>query len=144
MRRMAHGRPGTTMLLGLVGLSALVGLIPVSAISIVGLPLAPIALLLLILVWLLGYLLGAYVLAMAVARGLGMGDDPSIWARIGVLAAAIVGAALLNFIPVIGWMANLALVLLGVGAFTDAILAALVPRTGPALDTDMREPEARS
>ena len=89
----------------------------------------------------LGYLLGAYVLAMAVARGLGMGDAPSIWARIGVLALAIVGAALLNFIPVIGWMANLALVLLGVGAFTDAALAALVPRTRPSLDVDMREPE---
>ncbi len=141
MRRMAHERPGMTMLLGLVGLSTLFGLIFVSAISIVGIPLVPIVILTLILAWLLGYLLGAYVLAMAVARGLGMGDAPSIWARIGVLAVAIVGAALLNFIPLIGWMANLALVLLGVGAFTDAALAAMIPRTGPDLDVDMRGPE---
>lgn len=145
MRRMAHARPGMTMLLGLAGLSLLIGLIPVSAISIIGLPFLPIALLAVLVTWLLGYLLGAYVLAMAVARGLGLGDAPAIWARIGVLAVAVAGAALLNFIPVIGWMANLALVLLGVGAFTDATLAALVPRTGPALDTDMHgpEPEAR-
>jgi hypothetical protein len=140
MRRAAHGRPGTTMLLGLAGLSTLVGLVFVAAMSIVGLPLVPIVVLAIMLVWLLGYLLGAYVLAMAVARGLGMGAAPRIWARIGVLAVAVIGAALLNFIPVLGWMANLALVLLGVGAFTGAALAALAPRIGGGSGADMRGP----
>lgn len=139
LRGRAQGRPGVTILMGILGLSTLVGLVVVTSMSVIGIPLVPFVVLGLMLAWLLGYLLGAYTLAMAVARGLGMGDAPQIWARIGVLTAAVIGAALLNFIPVLGWMANLALVLLGVGAFTDAALAALSPRPDLALADDGSE-----
>jgi hypothetical protein len=142
MRRLAHGLPGTTILLGLIGLSAVFGLVPVSAISIVGIPLVPIAILLALLAWTLGYVLGAYVLAMAAARAFGMGDAPAMWARLGVLALAVTVAALLNFVPFLGWILNMGLVFLGVGAMLAALLQARSVSVGPALDVDMR-PEDR-
>ena len=139
MRVLAHARPALTILIGFAGFSAIVGLVPVSLMTLVGIPLMPFALLLAVLAWLLGYLLGVYVVAMAAARGLGMADAPPIWARLMVLAGGIVLAALLNFVPFLGWMANLALVFLGVGAMFDAAFQSAMPQAAPAYDDAMEE-----
>ncbi|QPH54109.1 hypothetical protein [Pontivivens ytuae] len=141
MRRMALNRPWLTVLLGAIGFSTLVGLIPISAMSVIGIPLVPIALLGVVLGWVLGYLLGAYVIAMALARAGGLGDTPSLPARIAVLAGAITGAALLNFIPVIGWVANFAIVFFGVGALTEGVLRAAMPGVDPDEHDEMMEPK---
>ncbi len=141
MRRMAIDRPGLTILLGFIGFSTLVGLVPVSAMTIIGLPLLPMAILTLILAWVLGYLLGAYVLAMAIARAAGLGDSPSLPIRIAVLAAAITGAALLNFIPFLGWIGNVALVFLGIGAMTEGLLRSFMPGVEPSPDNEMLKSE---
>lgn len=127
MRRLALDRPGVTLLVGAIGLSVLIGLIPVSALSVVGLPLLPLAILLLVVGWMLGYLLGAYVVAMGIGRALGLGDLPGIGIRLAVLAGAIVVATLLNFIPILGWILNVLLVFLGLGAMTVGVLRALMP-----------------
>lgn len=137
LRRRADDRPGMVMLTGAIGLSILFGGIPVGVLSIVGLPLVPILLLLIIAVWTLGYILGAYVFAMRVLRGLGSAESPSIAMRLLALAVGITFAALLNFIPIIGWMANFVLVLLGVGAITTALFDSLIAGLEPELDQSL-------
>lgn len=121
LRRRADARPGMVILTGTIGLAILFGSIPVSVLSVVGLLLVPILALLIIAIWILGYILGAYVLAMRVMRGLGGVESPSIIMRLIALGVGVTVVALLNFIPVIGWMANFALVLLGIGAITTAL-----------------------
>lgn len=121
LRQYADARPGMVMLTGGIGLSILFGSLPVGVLSVVGLPLVPILLLLIFAVWILGYILGAYVVAMRVMRGLGAEASPTTVMRLLGLAIGVTVAALLNFIPVIGWMANFALVLLGVGAITTGL-----------------------
>lgn len=134
LRRRADARPGMVILTGAIGLSILFGSIPIGVLTIVGLPLVPILILLILAVWTLGYILGAYVLAMRVLRGLGSAESPTIAMRLLALAVGVTLAALLNFIPFIGWMANFALVLLGVGAITTALFDSFLVQLEPKLD----------
>lgn len=134
LRRRADARPGMVILTGTIGLSILFGSIPVGVLSVVGMPLVPILVLLILAVWVLGYILGAYVLAMRVLRGFGAAESPSIATRLLALAVGVTLVALLNFIPVIGWMANFALVLLGIGAITTALFDSFMTRLEPELD----------
>ncbi|MBY4893868.1 polymer-forming cytoskeletal protein [Rhodobacteraceae bacterium N5(2021)] len=134
LRRRADARPGMVMLTGTIGLSILFGSIPVGGLSVVGLPLVPIVLLLILAVWVLGYILGAYVVAMRIMRGLGSAESPSIAMRLVALAMGVTFAALLNFIPVVGWMANFALVLLGAGAITTALFDSFLSGLEPERD----------
>lgn len=141
LRRSIDARPGMALLSGAIGLSMLFGLVPISALSVVGIPLVPIMLLATVVVWTLGYILGAYVLAMRVMRGLGAAENPEIWLRLLALVIGVTLVALLNFIPVVGWLANFALVLLGIGGMTTALFERLVGTVGPAPDVEMRPME---
>jgi hypothetical protein len=116
----AERRPGAALLWGAAVLAALFGAIPVLALTLAGLLLIPVAALAIGLAWVGGWLLGAFVLGMVVAERLGLGPAPSLGARIGVLAGAALVAALLNVVPVIGWLLNLGLLLLGLGAVAVA------------------------
>ncbi len=136
LRRTIDARPGMALLSGVIGLSVLIGLIPISALTVVGIPLVPIVLLATVVVWTLGYILGAYVLAMRAMRGLGGAENPEIWMRLLALVIGVTIIALLNYIPVLGWMTNFALVLLGVGGMTTALFERLVGNAGPATDVD--------
>jgi hypothetical protein len=130
MRARVARRPGASLLLGLLGLSALVGLVPVSAITVIGLPLVPVVVLLLVVAWTLGYLLGAYTVAMGVLDALFLASAPhGTGLRIAALAIGLALAAVLNFIPVLGWIANVLLMLLGLGALTAGLAERL---GGPA------------
>ncbi len=131
-------RPGTALLSGVIGLSMLFGLVPISALTIVGIPLVPVVLLAIIVIWTLGYVLGAYALAMGVLRGTGAAEIPAIWMRLLVLLAGVTLVALLNFIPFLGWMANFALVLIGIGAMTMALFNRMIGATDAVLDVDMQ------
>lgn len=137
LRRRADARPGMVILTGTIGLAILFGSIPVSVLSVVGLPLVPILALLIFAIWILGYILGAYVLAMRVMRGFGTVESPSIFMRLLALAVGVTLVALLNFIPVIGWMANFALVLLGIGAITTALFESFMTGLEPDLDQSL-------
>ena len=138
MRRQIAEAPGRTFLLGIVGLSVLFGLVPITALTIVGLPFVPFAILLIVLAWMLGYVLGAYAVAMRVLVAFnGPEEDASLLIKLVVLAAAVSVVAVLNFIPFVGWIVNYTLVLLGIGAMTYALLNRLVGGVGLALDTDM-------
>lgn len=138
LRRSIDARPGMALLTGVIGLSMLFGLVPVSAMTILGIPLVPIVLLAILLVWILGYILGAYALAMRVLRAFGTAENPVIWMRLLALVIGVSFIALLNYIPVLGWMANFALVLLGIGGITTALFERMVGNIDPALDVDMQ------
>ncbi|WP_299732612.1 hypothetical protein [uncultured Tateyamaria sp.] len=138
MRRSIASAPGQTVMLGVIGLSMLFGMVPIIGLTIIGLPFVPIALLAIVVAWILGYALGAYSVAMRLWIGLGGADDPSIVARLLILAGAIIFVALLNFIPFVGWVANYTLVLLGIGAMTRAVFLSLMGNPDLALDVDMR------
>lgn len=129
LRAGAAARPGLALLLGVVGLSAAIGLAPVSALTVIGLPLLPFVILAVVLLWTLGYLLGTYIVALRFWQALGGQAGPGLGPRLAALAAGLAVMAMLNFIPVVGWIANFALVLLGIGGLTLA-LAATLPRMG--------------
>jgi cytoskeletal protein CcmA (bactofilin family) len=138
MRKSIAAAPGQTLLLGVIGLSMLFGMVPITALTIIGLPFVPVVLLAIVVVWMLGYALGAYSVAMRIWTGLGGEPDPSKIARLLVFAAAITVVALLNFIPFVGWVANYTLVLLGIGALTNAMFQYMIGNPGVALDVDLR------
>lgn len=141
----AAARPGRSLLLGIGGLSLLLGLVPVLAITLIGLPLVPFAILLAVVGWVLGYLLGVYALVRRLAGNLGAqapagGAAPAVpeastplASRILLLAVGLIVAALLNFVPVLGWGINIAIVLLGLGAITARLLGRLSGRLGATM-----------
>ncbi|WP_298863907.1 hypothetical protein [uncultured Sulfitobacter sp.] len=138
MRRSIAAAPGQTLLLGVIGLSMLFGMVPIISLTIVGLPFVPVVLLAIVVAWTLGYALGAYSIAMRLWAGLGGAPEPSNIARLMVFAASIICVALLNFIPFVGWVVNYTLVLLGIGAMTNALFQSLIGTPDVVLDVDMK------
>lgn len=136
LRHKISARPGMALLSGVIGMSVLCGLVPVIAMTVVGIPLVPMVLLIAIAAWILGYILGAYVLAMRALQGLGGNQDPEIWTRLMALVIGVLAMAILNFIPFLGWMANFALVLVGIGGMTTVLFERLTKNAGPATDVD--------
>lgn len=122
LRQSAAAEPGAALLSGFLGLATLFGMIPVAALTIVGIPLLPFALLLILATWTLGYLLGAYVIAHRAMLGLGTAGA-GVMARLTALAAVLAILTLLNFIPFLGWILNVALMLFGLGAIARPVFA---------------------
>lgn len=131
LRRETIAAPFRSLGIGLLALGALIGLVPVSAITIVGIPLIPIVVLAIIALWTVGYLLGVYVLAWRVASGF-RDLAPNTGTRLVVVVIGLAVAAILNFIPFLGWLVNLALVLLGMGGIAALLLARLTRPAAPA------------
>jgi hypothetical protein len=138
LRQSISARPGMSLLAGVVGLSFLFGLVPISVMTVVGALFVPILMLAALTIWTLGYILGAYVVAMWALRGLGADQRPGTGLRLVALGAGIALAAVLNFVPVLGWVINFALVLLGIGGMTRTLLERVIDRVGPALDADLQ------
>lgn len=111
--------PGKALLFGFIGLATLIGFIPVSMITIIGIPLIPAVMLAIVVAWMLGYLLGAYAISVRVAGVMEMSPQTPP-ARLLALAVGLVVIAMLNYIPIAGWILNFAVVLLGLGAMTAA------------------------
>ena len=130
MRAEAMARPGRAILAGVLGLATVLGLVPVAVMTILGLPLLPVILLLALLLWIAGYALGVYALALRVWTGMG-GAEPATPGRLAVFAAGLLAVALLNAVPFAGWALNFTLVLFGIGALAVPVYAALFARPAP-------------
>lgn len=128
-REAAITRPGLNLTVGVLALAVLFGLTPVAGMTIVGIPFIPIILLAIFLAWTLGYVLGAYVIGLRIWSGFG-GEEPAMLGRLIVLACAVTSLALANFIPFIGWLANFAVVLFGIGAIATGALERLLASRG--------------
>lgn len=137
MRKSIAAQPGQIFLIGIVGLSILFGMGPITALTIIGIPLLPIVLLATLLAWALGYMLGAYAVAQHLLDGLWGQTEASKPARLVAFAAVICAVALLHFIPFVGWVVNYTLVLLGIGAMTNALFDWIIGNPGLAMDVDM-------
>jgi cytoskeletal protein CcmA (bactofilin family) len=77
MRREALARPWLALLGGVLGLATVLGLAPVAVMTVLGLPLLPAILLLALLLWILGYALGVYTVALRIWTGMG-GAEPAM------------------------------------------------------------------
>ena len=124
LRDRAIARPFMAFLVGVAGLSMVLGLIPVAAMTLIGLPLLPFIILAIPLIWLAGYLTGTYSVAIRLVEAFRpeLTQAPALGQRILILAIAILVVGILNFIPFLGWMLNLALVLLGIGTIALVIV----------------------
>ncbi len=138
LRTSLVSRPGQTMLAGVVGLSALFGLVPVSAMTIVGILFVPIVILAIVLVWILGYALGAYSVAVHVWQAFAGGKELTNALRLGILALALIVVGALNYIPFVGWVANFTLVLLGIGAMTIALAERMIGKADKTTTGEIR------
>ena len=107
--------PIKVMVLGVLGLSMGLGLIPVSGMTLVGIPLIPVAILITLVLWIVGYVVGAYSIGTRMIAGFGNGST-SMAGKLVVFAVTVVILSLLNFIPIMGWLINLTVLFLGLGA----------------------------
>lgn len=123
-----RNHPAKSILAGVLGLSTLIGLIPVSAMTIIGIPLIPFVMLLILILWLFGYLLGAYVISRKLYASFIEAPLSSI-GELCVLAVGLLVLALLNFIPVLGWLLNLIVMLMGLGAISSLVARRLNENT---------------
>lgn len=137
MRAQAVEHPFRSILLGGLGLSMLVGLVPVSAVTLIGIPLIPIVILLIVVVWIAGYLLGVYAVAWRVSTAFSS-TPASLTGQLLVLTVGLIVFALLNFIPFFGWLANLVVIFLGLGALLQR--GATVVSDRPVMREPLAEP----
>lgn len=122
LRERALARPFRAGVTGFVGLSALVGSVVLLIMTGIGIVLVPVSIIAAIVLAIVGYVIGAYALgvwAMGIA-GRGMPDSTGDRA-IAAFAGAIIGA-LVGLIPWIGWLAVMAIFLVGAGAFVARML----------------------
>ncbi len=135
LRETAIGHPWSGILLGMIGLATLIGLVPVAAMTMIGVPLVPLFILVAVVVWVLGWLLGAYALAWRII-GAFRDLDPTLITRLVVVVIGAVILSLLNYVPLLGWLINLAVMFIGLGALAALAFGTLtVWRTnlaGPA------------
>ncbi|MEQ8399903.1 MAG: hypothetical protein RIB53_04705 [Roseitalea porphyridii] len=133
----AHDRPGPSILLGFLALATLFGLVPVSAMTIIGIPLIPVVILFIVASWMLAYLLGTYSVALRLGSAFGF-DAADNTRKLLALFVGLVVMAMLNFIPLLGWLINFVVVLLGLGAIALMIVdrfggrGSAVPAAAPA------------
>jgi hypothetical protein len=106
-------RPFRTIGLGILTFSSVVGLVIVAALTIVGLVVEPLIILFAVVACSVAYLAGAYLATLRVAVAFARID--SNLKRLAVLAVALLAAALLGMIPVLGWLITLTIIAFGFG-----------------------------
>jgi cytoskeletal protein CcmA (bactofilin family) len=119
--QVALAKPGLVLLSGFLAMALLFGLVPVSAMTLIGAPFVPIVFLLIVASWVAAYLLGTYTLSLRLGGAFGAEGHTNA-AKLALLAVGLVVLAILNFVPFLGWMINLAVVLLGAGAIALMIV----------------------
>ena len=121
LRTIADCNYKRTSTFGFFTLAALFGLVPVTASTIVAAPLLPLVLFFIVVAWLLGYFLGVYTISYRICGHYFANIDSNI-GRLLVLIAGLFMFAILNVIPVLGWLLNLFGLFLGLGAVSIAII----------------------
>lgn len=122
LRERALAHPVRSGLIGFVGLSTLIGSVVLLAMTGIGLLLIPISIIGAILLGILGYVIGTYVLGVWAVMMSGRPAPDSTGTR---AVAAFIGAAigaLIGLIPWLGWLAVMAIFLVGAGAFTARVV----------------------
>ncbi|MBY6201188.1 hypothetical protein KUV65_07445 [Maritalea mobilis] len=122
-RERALAEPGRSLAWGFGALSLIWGAGVVLAFTVFGLPLLPAAFLIGAALAYGGYVLGSYVLGVAIWLRLGNVMPDSALPKIGLAALGAVVAGLLALIPFLGWLFVMALALFGLGALVNSYRA---------------------
>jgi hypothetical protein len=123
LRDAALTKPLRTGWIGFLGLSALAGSVVFLAMTGIGLILVPVSIIAAVLLALTGYVLGTYVLGVWATGVAGRAAPKSTGERaIAAFAGAAVAAAL-GLVPWIGWLAVMAIFLVGAGAVMVRLFA---------------------
>ncbi|GGD46976.1 hypothetical protein [Sinisalibacter lacisalsi] len=116
LRERALDRPLRTGLLGFAGLSALVGSVVFLAMTGIGIVVIPVALIAAVLLGIGGYVVGTYSIGVWATAVAGRPMPKSIGDRaLAAFSGAAIGA-LIGLIPWLGWLAVMAIFLVGAGA----------------------------
>lgn len=116
MQAASQRHPFRRLGLGFLAFAAVLGLVPALAFTIVGLLLLPFVLVLAVIACSLAYLSGAFFIGLRIASAF-VRTDTNL-RRLAVLAAALVAAALVGMIPVVGWLITLGILVFGFGTAT--------------------------
>lgn len=108
-------RPGRSLGFGVLALVAQPLVIVLLFISILGIVLVPFAIVGFLLLWLLGQIVAAFALGRALSAQ-AFGQDPQSWHEFARLAIGLLVLIVLSYVPLVGWLATAAAVLIGVGA----------------------------
>lgn len=122
LRARALERPVRTGIVGFVGLSALIGSVVLLAMTGFGILLIPLSLIAAVLLGIAGYVIGTYAIGVWATGVAGRGAPDSTGDR---AIAAFVGAAigaLIGLIPWLGWLAVMAIFLVGGGALVARLV----------------------
>lgn len=122
LRERALARPVKSGVIGFVGLSALVGSIVFLAMTGIGILLIPVSIIAAVLLGIGGYVVGAYALGVWAVKMTGRPAPDNTGSRaVAAFAGAAIGA-LIGLIPWLGWLAVMAIFLVGAGALVARIL----------------------
>jgi hypothetical protein len=116
---LTRGHALATFGYGILALAALFGLVPLVAITLIGILLLPAVFLLIAVLLSLAYLGGAYLIGLRIAAGFTSVSDNR--RRVIILAISLIIAALIGFVPFVGWLITLAIVIFGLGAITRLV-----------------------
>lgn len=120
LQTVSEKRPFRNIGLGILAFASVVGLVPVIGLTVIGLILIPFVLLFAAIFCSLAYLAGVYLAGVRLA-GAFLPVDTNL-KRLGVLAVALIAAALLGMIPFAGWLISLLLVTFGFGVIAMVIM----------------------
>jgi hypothetical protein len=116
LREQVLDKPLRTGLLGFAGLSALVGSVVFLAMTGIGIVVIPVSLIAAVLLGIGGYVIGTYSIGVWVTAVAGRPMPKSVGDRaLAAFAGAAIGA-LIGLIPWLGWLAVMAIFLVGAGA----------------------------
>jgi hypothetical protein len=120
-RERALSRPGQSLLAGFLLVSVISGAGFVLALTIIGIPLFFAALFLAGLVGYAGYVMGAYILGVAIWLRLGNAMPEEVLPKAGLALLGAFVAGIVALIPFLGWLAVLALALTGAGSIATVV-----------------------
>ena len=127
IRERIAAKPFRTLGWGFIAISLATGSIIVLALTIIGAVLIPVVVLITLVALLLAYIIGIYILG---SLALALIKKPKPETFLQHIIAAGIGALLataIAFIPWLGWLLLLALVLIGIGAMTAKIMQRATP-----------------
>ena len=124
-------RPFRNLGLGLLTFASVLGLVPVVAMTIIGILLLPFVLVFVVVACSLAYLIGAFLIGIRIASAF-VAVDTNL-NRLGVLAIALIVAAAIGMIPIVGWLTTLGIVLFGFGSAAVVIMVRWTSRDAARL-----------
>jgi hypothetical protein len=133
LQQAAATRPWRNLGAGVVAFAATLGLVPLAAMSLLGIVLLPFIVLFAAILCGLGYIAGVFHLGLRLIGAIRPVEGKG--RRLAVLAVALVAAAVIATIPVLGWLVGLTLTIFGIGIIAVAVMNRRANRDAVAATT---------